>query len=216
MRRILLAIGQVSTALAVPASAAPSEHVIVQAASSAQAAAAVERAGGTVSKRLDLVDGVAAVVPAGAVLPGVEVTPDEALRPQSTDTGGSGPATSVYRQATGADSLGPARRQVTVALVDTGISDVGGLGAKTVTVPDPMTGQPARCANFTSEAGDCTDTYGHGTFLAGLIAGGGAYPGMAPSADISSDWLTDDVRTRRPARSSSPVKVTEQKSTWAG
>lgn len=75
---------------------------------------------------------------------------------------------------------------MTVALIDTGISDVGGLGAKTLDVPDPLTGQPARCANFSSEAGDCSDSYGHGTFLAGLVAGGGDYPGMDPDARLVS------------------------------
>jgi serine protease AprX len=161
---------------------------VVQASSSAAAATAVRRAGGRVLRSLDVVDGVAAVIPAGAVLRGVDaVTPDARLRPQSAvDDGGAGTATSVYRQETQATDLGSARRQVTVAVIDTGISPVGGLGAKTLQVPDPVTGQPAACANFSSEAGDCGDSYGHGTFLAGLIAGDGPYPGMAPGARLVS------------------------------
>ncbi|MFN2539472.1 MAG: S8 family serine peptidase, partial [Mycobacteriales bacterium] len=148
---------------------------------------AVEQAGGRVLRRLDLVAGVSAELPARAVLPGLTVTPDAALRPQAGDSSGTGTASNVYRQETGASWVDsrPARR-VAVALIDTGISDVGGLGAKTLTVPDPMTGQPVRCANFSSEAGDCADNYGHGTFLAGLVAGEGAYPGMDPDASLVS------------------------------
>jgi serine protease AprX len=181
----LLVAGTAATAA--PAVVPPgSARVIVQGSSSDAAAAAVRHAGGRVLRRLDVVDGVAAELPAGTVLPGLTVTPDEALRPQSTDPTPTGAPGNVYRQETGADSLPPASRRSTVALIDTGISDVGGLGAKTLTVPDPMTGQPARCANFSTEAGDCADNYGHGTFLAGLIAGDGSYPGMDPSARLVS------------------------------
>ena len=183
---LLVGAGLVAGAVGAP-SAVPTARVVVQAGSVDQAAAAVAQAGGRVLRRLDVVDGVAAVVPAGAHLRGVTVTPDAALRPQAVDGGAAGTASNVYRQETGATSVGSvAQRRVTVALVDTGISDVGGLGAKTLAVPDPVTGQPATCANFSSEPGNCTDSYGHGTFLAGLIAGGGAYPGMDPDARLVS------------------------------
>lgn len=190
MRRTLLALavlgGVLATSTATAAPAAPAlQRVIVSGPSADASARAVERAGGHVLRRLDVVDGVAAELPAGAAIRGFDVTPDAALRPQSSDDGGSGTASNVYRQETGATALGAASRRSTVALIDTGISDVGGLGAKTLSVPDPTTGQPARCANFSSEA-DCTDSYGHGTFLAGLIAGSGTYPGMDPSAQLVS------------------------------
>ena len=184
-------VGVVGGALSVavsapPAGAAPLARVVVQAGSPDQAARAVVAAGGRVVRRLEVVDGVAAELPSGARLPGLTVTPDEPLRPQALDGGDGGTATNVYRQETGATSVGGVRqRRVTVALVDTGISDVGGLGAKTLLVPDPVTGAPARCANFSAET-DCADSYGHGTFLAGLIAGGGAYPGMDPDARLVS------------------------------
>jgi serine protease AprX len=137
-----------------------------------------------VLRRLDLVDGVAAELPHGSSLPGFVVTPDARMRPQSLDGGDGNTASNVYRQEVGATELPPSARHATVALVDTGISDVGGLGARTLPVPDPFTGQPAPCANFSSEEGNCADSYGHGTFLAGLIAGSGSYPGMDPGA-----WL---------------------------
>jgi serine protease AprX len=194
VRRALFALGMalaLVTGAAATAAPTPSRQhrVIVQGSSSAAAAAAVQRSGGEVLRRLDVVGGVAAELPADASVPGFTVTPDEPLRPQSVDTGdsgGSGTVGNVYRQETGATGLPPAQRHSTVALIDTGISDVGGLGAKTLTVPDPVTGEPAPCANFSSEAGDCADNYGHGTFLAGLIAGGGDYPGMDPDARLVS------------------------------
>ncbi len=165
---------------------APS-RVIVVAGSASQAEAAVRRAGGQVVRRLPLVDGVAAVLPAGAVLAGVQtVTPDEAVRPRGLDSGGSGTVANAYRQETQAGEVGAATRPVTVAVIDTGISPVGGLAGNLLAVPDPQrAGATAACANFSSEA-TCEDTYGHGTFLAGLIAGHGPYPGMAESARLVS------------------------------
>jgi serine protease AprX len=187
---LLAGAGLVATAAGVSAQpAAPDRglsRVIVQGSSSEAAAAAVTRAGGRVLRQLDLVDGVSAELPAGARLAGLAVTPDAPLHPQSTDLTTSTAPANVYRQETGAGELPPPSRHATVALIDTGISDVGGLGAKTLTVPDPTTGQPARCANFSPEPGDCADSYGHGTFLAGLIAGDGSYPGMDPGARLVS------------------------------
>ncbi len=107
-------------------------------------------------------------------------------------SGGDGPsgARNVYRQVLGVSDLrelGPARRPVTVAVIDTGISPVGGLGAKLLAVPDPKDpSKTAACANFSSETGDCSDNYGHGTFLAGLIAGDAPYPGVDPDARLVS------------------------------
>jgi serine protease AprX len=190
VRRALLAVGLAVGLLAGGLTVAPAvsaaDRVVVQGPSASAAARAVTQAGGRVLRRLDVVDGVAAELPAGASLPGFVITPDEPLRPQSTDSSGSGTTSNVYRQEVRAINLQPPSHASTVALVDTGISDVGGLGARTLTVPDPVTGQPAPCANFSSEAGDCTDSYGHGTFLAGLIAGSGSYPGLDPNARLVS------------------------------
>ena len=189
MRRALLALGLVAGVLAAAPSATAaartaSQRVVVQGPSTSAAARAVTQAGGHVLRRLDVVDGVAAELPRGASLPGFVVTPDERLRPQSLDGGDGNTASNVYRQEVGATELSPSDRHATVALIDTGISDVSGLGARTLSVPDPFTGQPAACANFSPEDGSCADSYGHGTFLAGLIAGAGSYPGMDPDARL--------------------------------
>jgi serine protease AprX len=179
-----LLAGTAAAPAASGAASGPEQHVIVQATSATAAAELVRAAGGRVVRQLPIVDGVAAVLPAGVVVRGA--SPDRGLRPSGAETGPVAPTPNVYRAATRAGDLGPARRAVTVAFIDTGISPVGGLGAKTLQVPDPLTGQPAACANFSAEKGDCADNYGHGTFLAGLVAGAGDYPGMDPSAQLVS------------------------------
>lgn len=185
---VLVAVGVVAGGLAgMPARAAATQRVIVQATSVGAAADAVRRAGGRVERELGIVDGVAAVVPAGALLTGVDaVTPNRPVRTTSVDSGGPGTAVNAYRQETQSTTSVSPTRSVAVALIDTGIAPVGGLADNLVTVPDPLhEGQTAACANFSTES-TCDDSYGHGTFLAGLIAGDGTYPGMDPSAPLVS------------------------------
>ncbi len=125
----------------------------------------------------------------GLVLAAAIVTALVAVPPAQASSPGDGPAgaRNVYRQVLEADELGAPSRPVTVAVIDTGISPVGGLGAKLLAVPDPRDpSKTAACANFSSETGDCNDNYGHGTFLAGLIAGDAPYPGVDPNARLVS------------------------------
>jgi serine protease AprX len=179
--------------------------IIVQAPGAVStAASAVERAGGTVTHSLPIVSGFAATVPAQAVddiaaVAGVRaVTRDTALRPAGRPPRPAA-VKSVYRTEIGADSLAAGGNDgagVRVALVDTGIDTAvaatGDLAGHVVSVADPVS--PAApsvpCVNFSGEA-SCDDTFGHGTFLAGLIAGsgatsGGRYTGVAPGAQIVS------------------------------
>ncbi len=162
---------------------------------------AVGRAGGHVSRRLPLVNGVAATVPAAALpalvaTPGVAVTPDRRVRvqmvPRSAPTGSS--VQSVYPTVVRANDVwthGDTGAGVTVAIVDTGVSStVHDLQGRIVQVTDDRTGQTASCVNLSGER-DCNDSYGHGTFVAGIIAGDGAdsngrWKGVAPSARILS------------------------------
>jgi serine protease AprX len=87
-------------------------------------------------------------------------------------------------------SAGHKGQGVTVALVDTGVSSLGDIASRITPVHTGLLGLvSAPCVNFTAE--DCTDTYGHGTFIAGLIAGsgaasGGQYAGVAPAANVLS------------------------------
>jgi serine protease AprX len=158
----------------------------VQGTSVQQAAAAVRLAGGRVVRELGIVDGVAATLPAGAQLPGLTVTADRRVASASVgDYAGIAPA-NVYPQEVQADNNGGPARSVTVAIIDTGVAPVGGLADNLLQVPDPMhQSQLAACANFSAED-TCADSYGHGTFLAGLIAGDGAYPGLDPNARLVS------------------------------
>jgi serine protease AprX len=170
------------------------------------AAAAVQDAGGRVTRDLPIVDGVAATLPV-AVVARVErtsgvraVTPDERVSVQSTPTTtNSSTVNSVVNREIGATDLhaqGLTGKGVRVAVVDTGISPVQDLRGRLVRVADPHDPITADgratvdCVDFSGED-SCTDSYGHGTFMGGLVAGdgaasGGLYQGTAPGAELVS------------------------------
>jgi serine protease AprX len=90
--------------------------------------------------------------------------------------------TAAYTGATSWWDAGYTGHGVDVALIDTGISPVDALAGdgKVVNGPD---------LSFESQASNLTnlDTNGHGTFMAGLIAGNGPdYKGIAPGARLVS------------------------------
>jgi serine protease AprX len=162
--------------------------VIVQATSSDVATDAVESVGGEVTLELPIVSGVAARVPESAF---DELTATAGVRHVSRDFKvnfhGAFDGTKTAHQLTsvtnasrlwenGIDGSG-----TTVAVLDTGIYEHPDLADRIV-----------GCVDFSHEAGgpaNCTDTFGHGTFMAGLIAGngassGGKYKGSAPGANL--------------------------------
>jgi len=175
-------------------------RVIVQQRAAADAAPelAVRRLGGQVTRALPIVAGFAATVPAAAVgelarLPGVRaVTPDGRVRVQAAAPSTSN-IRSVYPKTIKADAVwkrGVTGRGVTVAVLDTGVANLPDLSGRLVQVKDDLTGQVTPCKNLSGEL-DCNDRYGHGTFIAGLIAGngassGGGWKGVAPEARILS------------------------------
>ena len=174
-------------------------RVIVQARPGATAAAQreIESLGGAMAKPLPIINGFSATVPADrvdqlAALKSVAVISldrDVQMASSTTDTEAQ---KSVYRKVLRADDMekaGFTGAGVTVALIDTGVAEVADLAGRVLPVYDDMTGEWAPCANFTGE--DCGDSYGHGTFMAGIIAGNGslsagAYKGSAPGANILS------------------------------
>jgi len=97
------------------------------------------------------------------------------------------PMRNVYRDAVRATAVaerGGTGEGITVAIIDTGVSAVPALADRLVPVQG-LDGQRASCVNFTDEP-TCDDTYGHGTFLAGLIAGGGnEHRGMSSARVLS-------------------------------
>jgi serine protease AprX len=182
--------------------------VIVRARAGQTAAseALVRRLGGSVDEQLALIGGFSASVPAKA-LPALRassavlsVTGNRALAPQSAsystayDPASDGYSMATITQLTGARawwSAGYTGAGVGVALIDSGVAPVQGLSNPGQVVNGPDLSLESQAPNL-----EYLDTYGHGTFMAGLIAGrdaapnaaapAGTYLGMAPDAHILS------------------------------
>ena len=161
-------------------------EVVVTGPDAGAAAAAVRAAGGHLIADLHLVHGVAARLPDGAVLgPAFVVAPQRELRVASTEQGqeqAGGASTTTVRATLGLPDDGDEGRGTTVAVVDTGIADVRGLA-----------GRVAERVDFSGTGAG--DGYGHGTFMAGLIAGSGAgdpdHRGVAPAARLVDVKVAD-------------------------
>jgi serine protease AprX len=186
-----LAAGLAGTSMAgVPAaSASATETVIVTSTGLLGAAEAVLGVNGTILTQYHLINAVDATIPTAAepllaAMPGITVTPDALVSVQST-TESTGPHTpsDAFLQETGATRLasaGDTGQGVTVAVMDTGIDNV----------PD-FSGRLIGGVDLTDGGNPYQDSYGHGTFVAGLIAGDGAssagqYSGEAPAAKLVS------------------------------
>jgi serine protease AprX len=172
----------------------------------AAVAKAVIEAGGHITAHLAIINGVAAQVPAASVdslsdAAGVQaVVDDYALRPlHHTNAGGPGGELGTMpevNKAIGADDLwrsGYTGKGVDIALIDTGVVPVEGLTTegKVVNGLD---------ISFESQVGDGQylhmDTNGHGTSMAGIIAGkdstvtdpanapAGSFTGVAPDSRL--------------------------------
>ena len=178
---------------------APASTTAGAAATSGAVELAVSRLGGQVTVDLPIVNGFAATVPAESIgalarTPGVRVISlDRKMTVQATASTGTSTVKSVYRKTVRADDLNTAGytgRGVTVALIDTGVTGVSDLAGRILPVTDDVTGVVTACQNMSGES-TCDDSYGHGTFVAGIIAGNGAasagaYKGVAPEANILS------------------------------
>jgi serine protease AprX len=153
-------------------------------------AAAVAAAGGRSLAALPIVDGLLARVPADEVgdlsdHPGVRAVTD-ADRPlkvrAAEQVPGLGWASGAQPLAAMSDAFGGESSPpnapnigVAVGVLDTGIAASGDLAGRVVASAD-LSGEWS-----------FTDSYGHGTFMAGLIAGsgqGGGPAGVAPGADL--------------------------------
>lgn len=163
----------------------------------ASAERGVRRLGGTITRDLPIVDGFSASIPPSSIdslarLEGARVvTLDRRTSPQEVDNPNN--VKSVFSQTVKANkmwSAGYSGAGVTVALIDTGVADVADLAGRVLPVYDDITNTYSPCLNLSGES-HCGDSYGHGTFMAGIIAGngassGGQYKGVAPQANIVS------------------------------
>ena len=172
---------------------------------------AVRRLHGRVDRRLDIIHGFSATMPHAAAIalrsvPSVvSVTPNGVLHAMSYNASSDAGSMLNTSQMTGAQAYwaaGYTGRGVDVALIDSGVAPVDGL-----TYPDKVINGPD--LSFDSQAPNLTylDSLGHGTHMAGIIAGRangavtGAYVGdqtnflgMAPDARIVSIKVADAPR----------------------
>ena len=163
----------------------------------------VERLGGEVGQPLGIVDGFEAkvpekAVPALAASEGVRgLTYNSRVQVEGAYGENSGVASAVYSDVTRASKAwgqGVTGKGITVAVIDTGVD-----------VRNDLSYRVIGAADFSGENEPFIDGYGHGTFVAGLIAGSGegsngAVKGIAPEANIFSvkiagkDGVTDIFR----------------------
>jgi serine protease AprX len=186
---LALALTGASLAGAPAASASLTETVIVTATGALTPVDAILQVGGTILDKFSIIDGAAAVIPTLlepvlAALPGIIVTPDLSMTIGSLlDSDPPHAPSDAFLQQTGATELaaqGDTGQGVTVAVLDTGIDKL----------PD-FAGRLVGGVDLSGGHNPFQDSYGHGTFVAGLIAGdgassGGQYSGEAPGAKLVS------------------------------
>lgn len=188
------ALGATATGAAVATSAPTLLSVQGSALSPDAAAAWVTSHGGEVLAVYDVADALLVSLPAGLTPPaGTVSVPDVTMH--LTAARGAAAATDVkgatYRASIGASSTATGAG-VTVAVVDTGVTDVADLAG--------------RVTHVNVSGGPTGDGLGHGTFMAGLVAGDGTssdgtYTGVAPDARIL------DVQVATPDGSTSLSRV---------
>jgi serine protease AprX len=205
---------------ATPASSAAPVSVIVQELpnSGDRPEKAVVALGGTVTRQFDVIDGFVADVPFDRIdalraTPGVrEVTEDATVTLSSTEVddqaGLNGSLQRVTHEMTGASSMwdaGYTGSGVDVALIDSGVVPVQGLSGSGKVVVGPDLSFEAFACNDSACAKSPAyglDSFGHGTHLAGIIAGkdgagtvtsqtSGEFNGVAPGARVVSIKVAD-------------------------
>ncbi|HVS68330.1 MAG TPA: S8 family serine peptidase [Mycobacteriales bacterium] len=176
-------------ATATPAAASSPINVIVQGASQSALQNLISLVGGHTVTPLPLVNGVYAQVPSSIALTtlqtlGLVTSPDAPVAVDSLSgalPSDAPPAANAYPTTTGATRLaaqGVTGDGVGVAVLDTGITPLPDFGNRLIGGVD-----------LSGSGNPFLDSYGHGTFVAGLIAGdgsssAGAYAGEATGANL--------------------------------
>jgi serine protease AprX len=179
--------------------------VIVRFLPGADADALVATAGGTIVHRLSIIEGVSARMSAAGAMriagePGVRYVSLDAPVRTSADEGSSTYADTTWAPDTTLTTTTtiarPTGKGVTVAVIDTGIA-----GDQPDFLGDDGTSRVVASVVLNSAAKTAYDTVGHGTHIAGLIAGNGTrrndglrgkYLGAAPDAKLVSVKVSDD------------------------
>jgi serine protease AprX len=196
----LLAALAVAALLLLSRSAAPHgplQAVIVRAEPNELAAAqrAVERSGGAVGQALPVVNGFVAQVPGGTeralgATNGVAGVVADSPMKGWADAGKAAAVTAAtpsttlaqVREAVGADQSGATGSGVDVAVIDTGMVPVPALAGQGKVINGPDFSDQSRDRDLAH-----LDTYGHGTHIAGIIAGDdpkSGFRGVAPGARL--------------------------------
>lgn len=188
---LVLPLAGFGMANAASTSALGEETLVAANAPLAEATAAVTAAGGQVTETFEVADALVVQMPDGVALPSMvtEVPEVDISFNRKKDQQVSAELGNTFTETIGANDEATGAG-VTVAVVDTGVADVPDLpNVEHVNVTDAPTG----------------DGYGHGTFMAGLIAGtgtasGGEHTGVAPDAKILDVQVADadgstDLRT---------------------
>ena len=173
---------------------------------------AVQSLGGRVQHRLDIIGGFSALVPADKLVAlrhsgGVgAVSPNGRVKLMSSVYDGADPASTMDKMTavTHADTMwaaGYTGKGVGVALIDSGVAPVNGLATAGKIVDGPDLSLESQSPDLRS-----LDTFGHGTHMAGIIAGKDAavttvnatvaktnFVGMAPDAKIISVKVADQA-----------------------
>jgi serine protease AprX len=219
---IVLSASLVPPASSTFASREPQISVIVQGESVDQSAQAVANYGGAVTSRLDVIDGVGALVPAQTLdrlkaEPGIKVTlnigvnetgdnkPDDQKKDDQKNQDGAsseylGPAPATdYPEVVGADlawQKGVTGKNITVAVVDTGMAMLPGI------LFDSSGRKPRIIGwkDFVDNSPLPIDPNGHGTHITGVIANSQKGPddhwdGMAPDVNLVGVRVLDEKGT---------------------
>jgi serine protease AprX len=198
---------------AAPQAQAAMESVIISGTDSRSVASLVTHFGGTVTSRLDVIDGVAAQIPVSAedalrkspgitsVVPNGTVTSEDQSASLLLDQNGQPPSTD-YPNEVGADQVwaqGDHGEGVGVAVLDSGIAPLQGLAdGMDANHADRNNGRGSDRKNnprisawidFVDGSKDPIDPNGHGTHVSGIIANSdvgadGEWNGIAPAVNL--------------------------------